>query len=140
MPITIVVGMQWGDEGKGRVVDLLSENADIVARFNGGDNAGHTVTVGSEIFKLHLIPSGIIHPHTTCVLGNGVVLNPATLLEEMEMLGKAGIAITPERLWISDCRPSDHTGAPPSGPRPGDRAWKSADRHHWPGHRPGLYG
>ncbi len=102
MPITIVVGMQWGDEGKGRVVDLFSENADIVARFNGGDNAGHTVTVGSEIFKLHLIPSGIIHPHTVCVLGNGVVLNPATLLEEMEMLRKAEIAITPERLWISD--------------------------------------
>ncbi len=102
MPITIVVGMQWGDEGKGRVVDLLSENADFVARYNGGDNAGHTVTVGSEIFKLHLIPSGIIHPHTTCVLGNGVVLNPATILEEMEMLGRAGVSITPERLWISD--------------------------------------
>jgi len=102
MPITIVVGMQWGDEGKGRVVDLFSENTDIVARYNGGDNAGHTVTVGSEIFKLHLIPSGIIHPHTVCVLGNGVVLNPATLLEEMEMLGSAGIAITPKRLWISD--------------------------------------
>lgn len=102
MPITIVVGMQWGDEGKGRVVDLFSENADIVARFNGGDNAGHTVTVGREIFKLHLIPSGIIHPHTICVLGNGVVLNPATLLEEMEMLARAGITITPERLWISD--------------------------------------
>jgi adenylosuccinate synthase len=102
MPITIVVGMQWGDEGKGRVVDLLSENADIVARFNGGDNAGHTVTVGEEIFKLHLIPSGVIHPHPTCVLGNGVVLNPATLLEEMDSLRQAGIPISPDRLWISD--------------------------------------
>ena len=64
MPLDIVIGTQWGDEGKGRIVDLLAAKADIVARFNGGDNAGHTVTVGSRTFKLHLIPSGIIHPHT----------------------------------------------------------------------------
>jgi len=102
MPIIIAVGMQWGDEGKGRAVDLLSEKADIVARYNGGDNAGHTVTVGEKIFKLHLIPSGIIHTHTIGVLGNGLVLNPGTLLEEMEMLHQAGIVLTPERFWISD--------------------------------------
>ena len=102
MPIIIAVGMQWGDEGKGRAVDLLSEDVEIVARYNGGDNAGHTVTVGDKIFKLHLIPSGIIHGHTIGVLGNGLVLNPATLLEEMEMLRQAGIIITPERFWISD--------------------------------------
>ena len=102
MPISVVAGMQWGDEGKGRAVDLLSENVDFVARFNGGDNAGHTVTVGEKIFKLHIIPSGIIHPHTTGILGNGLVLNPGTLLEEMQMLATAGILITPERLWISD--------------------------------------
>ncbi len=102
MPIRVVVGMQWGDEGKGRAVDLLSEDAEIVARFNGGDNAGHTVTVGSKIFKLHIIPSGIIHPHTTGVLGNGLVLYPGTLLQEIDDLREAGIQITPERLWISD--------------------------------------
>jgi len=102
MSISIAVGMQWGDEGKGRVVDLLSEKADIVARFNGGDNAGHTVTVGEKIFKLHLIPSGIIHPHTIGILGNGLVINPVTLIDEINQLQEAGIDITHERLWISD--------------------------------------
>ena len=102
MPISVAVGMQWGDEGKGRAVDLLSEGVELVARFNGGDNAGHTVTVGDKIFKLHIIPSGIIHPHTTGVLGNGLVLNPGTLSEEMQMLRDAGIEISPDRLWISD--------------------------------------
>ncbi|MCX6055813.1 MAG: adenylosuccinate synthase [Chloroflexi bacterium] len=102
MPILIAVGMQWGDEGKGRAVDLLSEKVDLVARYNGGDNAGHTVTVGEKIFKLHLIPSGIIHDHTIGVLGNGLVLNPGTLLEEMEMLRQAGINLNPSRFWISD--------------------------------------
>lgn len=102
MPISIAVGMQWGDEGKGRAVDLLSENVEIVARFNGGDNAGHTVTVGEKIFKLHIIPSGIIHSHTIGVLGNGLVLYPGTLLQEMDMLREGGIEITPARLWISD--------------------------------------
>lgn len=102
MPLDIVIGTQWGDEGKGRVVDLLSENSHIVARYNGGDNAGHTVTVGEKIYKLHLIPSGIIHPQTVGVLGSGVVLNPLTLIEEMNMLRDGGVEINPERLWISD--------------------------------------
>lgn len=102
MPLDIVIGAQWGDEGKGRVVDLLSEGSDLVARYNGGDNAGHTVTVGEKIYKLHVIPSGIIHPGVTGILGNGMVLNPQTLVEEMKMLREASITITPERLWISD--------------------------------------
>jgi adenylosuccinate synthase len=102
MPLDIVIGAQWGDEGKGRVVDLLSESSDLVARYNGGDNAGHTVTVGEKIYKLHVIPSGIIHPKVTGILGNGMVLNPQTLAEEMQMLKEASISITPERLWISD--------------------------------------
>ena len=102
MPLDIVIGAQWGDEGKGRVVDLLSENSDMVARYNGGDNAGHTVTVGDKIYKFHVIPSGIIHPYDWGVLGNGMVLNPQTLVEEMQMLQEAAISITPERLWISD--------------------------------------
>ena len=83
MPLDIIVGTQWGDEGKGRVVDMLSARADYVARFNGGDNAGHTVTVGTQTFKLHLTPSGIIHPNTIGILGNGVVIYPETLLAEM---------------------------------------------------------
>jgi len=102
MPLDIIIGAQWGDEGKGRVIDLLSENSDLVARYNGGDNAGHTVTVADKIYKLHVIPSGIIHPRVVGVLGNGMVLNPQTLVEEMRMLGEASINITPERLWISD--------------------------------------
>ncbi len=102
MSISIAVGMQWGDEGKGRVVDLLSEDADLVARYNGGDNAGHTVTVGEKVFKLHLIPSGIIHEKTIGILGNGLVINPATLIEEIKQIQDAGININPARLWISD--------------------------------------
>jgi adenylosuccinate synthase len=102
MPLDIVVGAQWGDEGKGRVVDLLSESSTLVARYNGGDNAGHTVTVGEKIYKLHLIPSGIIHTNTIGVLGSGMVLNLETLVEESAMLRAAGVSITPERLWISD--------------------------------------
>jgi adenylosuccinate synthase len=101
MPLNIVIGTQWGDEGKGRIVDLLAAQADIVARFNGGDNAGHTVTVGSRTFKLHLIPSGIIHPHTIGVMGNGMVINPTTFMSEVDMLQTAGVAAGPDRLHIS---------------------------------------
>lgn len=101
MPLDIIIGTQWGDEGKGRVVDLLSRQADYVARYNGGDNAGHTVTVGEKVFKLHLIPSGIIHPQTIAVIGNGVVINPQTLLSEIEMLHANGVEVNPQRLMIS---------------------------------------
>lgn len=101
MPLTILIGAQWGDEGKGRIVDLLSARADVVARFNGGDNAGHTVTVGVQTFKLHLLPSGMIHPHTQAVVGNGVVVNPTTLLAEMDMLREHGLTISPQRLKLS---------------------------------------
>lgn len=101
MPLDIVVGTQWGDEGKGRVVDLLARKADFVARYNGGDNAGHTVTVGNQTFKLHIIPSGIIHPRVVGVIGSGLVINPAVLLKEMDTLTNAGITIDPQRLIIS---------------------------------------
>jgi len=101
MALQIIVGAQWGDEGKGRMVDWLASQADYVARFNGGDNAGHTVTIGSQIYKLHLLPSGIIHANTIGILGNGMVINPKSLLEEMDILRSAGITITPERLHIS---------------------------------------
>jgi adenylosuccinate synthase len=101
MSFTIVVGAQWGDEGKGRVVDLLAADADIVARYCGGDNAGHTVTVGQKTFKLHLLPSGLVHEHPVGLLGNGMVINPKTLLREMEEVRQAGLVINPERLKIS---------------------------------------
>jgi len=101
MPLDIVVGTQWGDEGKGRFVDLLAAEADYVARYNGGDNAGHTVTVGEQTFKLHLTPSGVIQPGTIGVIGNGVVVNPSVLIQEIDSLLKAGIEITPQRLLIS---------------------------------------
>lgn len=101
MPLDIVVGAQWGDEGKGRVVDSLAADADVVARYSGGDNAGHTVTIGSQVFKLHLVPCGMFHRHTVGVLGNGMVINPASLLEEIESLRAAGVEISPERLRIS---------------------------------------
>jgi adenylosuccinate synthase len=101
MPLDIVVGAQWGDEGKGRMVDLLAEKAAIVARYSGGDNAGHTVTVGEQVFKLHLVPSGLARPHTVGVLGNGVVINPATLLKEIEMFRAGGVEVNPSRLVIS---------------------------------------
>lgn len=101
MPLNIIIGTQWGDEGKGRVVDLLAGQADYVARYNGGDNAGHTVQVGKQTFKLHLIPSGVIQPHTVGVIGNGLVVNPAVLLQEVEMLRALDIEIGPKRLKIS---------------------------------------
>ena len=101
MPLQVIVGAQWGDEGKGRIVDWFAANVEYSARYNGGDNAGHTVTVGDRIFKLHLIPSGIIHPQVIGVLGNGMVINPRTLFDEMDTLRKAGISLTPERLRIS---------------------------------------
>ncbi|HSQ38680.1 MAG TPA: adenylosuccinate synthase [Anaerolineales bacterium] len=101
MSLNIIIGAQWGDEGKGRIVDYLAAGADFVARYNGGDNAGHTVNVGSKIFKLHLVPSGIVHPHTTAIMGNGMVINPRTLIEEMTALRAAGVSIAPQRLHIS---------------------------------------
>lgn len=101
MPLNIIIGTQWGDEGKGTITDLMAEETDIVARYSGGDNAGHTVTVDDDIFKLHLIPSGIISPNTTCLIGNGVVLNPAVFIREVDALAERGIDVSPERLKIS---------------------------------------
>src|SRR4030043_474864 len=90
MPVIAVIGAQWGDEGKGKVVDMLAEKADIVVRFSGGDNAGHTIINPYGKFVLQLIPSGIFNPETTCIIGNGVVINPAVLLEEMSSLNERG--------------------------------------------------
>lgn len=100
MPVQIVVGAQWGDEGKGKIVDHLSENVDIVARYQGGANAGHTVIIGSKQYILHLIPSGIFHSQVTCVIGNGVVIDPIALMDEIHQLEELNIDIT-GRLLIS---------------------------------------
>lgn len=101
MPNVVVVGTQWGDEGKGKIVDLLTEKAQVVVRYQGGNNAGHTLVVGGEKFIFHLIPSGILHPHTVCCIGNGVVLDPEVLLQEMDRLLARGVKVTPENLRIS---------------------------------------
>ncbi|MCY3906902.1 MAG: adenylosuccinate synthase [Anaerolineaceae bacterium] len=101
MPVTLIIGAQWGDEGKGRVADLLGADADVVARYAGGDNAGHTIAVGDEVFKLHLVPSGILHESASCVLGNGMVINPVNLLAEMDQLSSRGVDLSPGRFLIS---------------------------------------
>jgi adenylosuccinate synthase len=101
MAITVILGSQWGDEGKGKITDLLAAEADLVARFGGGDNAGHTVTVGTERFALHLIPSGILYPRVTCLLGGGMVVNPKKLLAEMDGLAARGVDVSPIRLRLS---------------------------------------
>jgi adenylosuccinate synthase len=89
---TVICGLQWGDEGKGKATDLLAAGVSVVVRYQGGDNAGHTVVVGDEVFKLHLIPSGVLHDHITPIIGPGVVVNPRTLLAEIAMLTERGIA------------------------------------------------
>ncbi len=100
MPVIAVVGTQWGDEGKGKVVDLLSERVDIVARYQGGSNAGHTVIFGHETIVLHQVPSGIFRPGKVCIIGTGTVVDPAVLLQELAVLATHGIEVH-ERLWIS---------------------------------------
>ncbi len=100
MPVTIIVGAQWGDEGKGKIVDHLSEKVDIVARYQGGANAGHTVVIGEQEHVLHLIPSGIFHPHVNCLIGNGVVVDPIALLNEIRQLESLKIRVE-GRLFIS---------------------------------------
>lgn len=101
MPLNIIIGAQWGDEGKGHITDRLASQADVVARYSGGDNAGHTITIGDDIFKLHTIPSGIIHRDVVCLIGGGVVINPAVLLREMDALAARGVDVSPERLKLS---------------------------------------
>jgi adenylosuccinate synthase len=100
MPVIAVIGAQWGDEGKGKIVDMLAEEARVVMRFSGGDNAGHTVVNRYGEFKLHLVPSGIFSPLTTSIIGNGVVINPSVLLDEIDQLNQRGVDTS--RLFISD--------------------------------------
>jgi adenylosuccinate synthase len=102
MANVVVVGSQWGDEGKGKVVDWLSERADVVVRFQGGHNAGHTLVVGGTTFKLSLLPAGVVRPDKLAVIGNGVVLDPHALIAEIDKVEGQGVTITPDRLRIAD--------------------------------------
>src|SRR5688572_33345141 len=96
MPNIAIVGAQWGDEGKGKIVDLLTEKVQVVARYNGGHNAGHTIRIGEQTFVLHLIPSGILHPGILCVMGAGMVIDPWALDKEMAELAARGVALRSE--------------------------------------------
>src|ERR1041385_4484595 len=102
MPAVVVVGTQWGDEGKGKVVDILAEHADIVVRYQGGNNAGHTLVVDGRKTVLHLVPSGVLHQGKVCVIGNGVVADPQVLLSEIDELRARGYLLDDHMLKISD--------------------------------------
>ncbi len=101
MPATVIIGAQWGDEGKGKVVDIFTEFADLVVRYQGGSNAGHTLVIGEEKNILHLVPSGIMHKNKTCIIGNGVVVDPEVLLTEIARLKEKGLLTTPDQLRLS---------------------------------------
>ena len=138
MANTILVGAQWGDEGKGKIIDVLTETADIVVRYAGGNNAGHTVIVKGKKTVLHLIPSGILRKNKLCVIGNGVVLDPIGLVNEMEGLKKNGVKVTPEEF----CAERDGARCVSVSPRTGRHArtaqGQKQDRHDQARHRPGL--
>lgn len=101
MPVTILIGAQWGDEGKGRVADWLARDSDGMARYAGGDNAGHTIRVGEKKLALHLVPSAVMHPRVLCFMGSAMVINPLRLVQELDMLAAQDIDISPERLHLS---------------------------------------
>ena len=100
MPSKLIMGTQWGDEGKGKITDLLAEDADLVVRFQGGNNAGHTIVIGDKVYKLHLVPSGILRSDVTSVIGNGLVIDPEILAKELAELAEQEVQMG--ELWISD--------------------------------------
>src|ERR1700685_887167 len=102
MANTILVGAQWGDEGKGKIIDVLTEQADVVVRYAGGNNAGHTVFLGPKKDVLHLVPSGILRKNKLCVIGNGVAVDPIGLVEEIRGLQKIGVKVTPKNFVVSE--------------------------------------
>jgi adenylosuccinate synthase len=142
MPASIVVGLQWGDEGKGKTTDFLAEQVAMVVRYQGGDNAGHTLVKGDEVLKLHLVPSGVLYRHITSIIGNGVVVNPETLINELDMLISRGIdvsrvrvsraahVIMPYHVALDRANEARLDGAKVGttgrgiGPAYGDRAWR----------------
>ena len=141
MASVVVVGTQWGDEGKGKIVDLLTRYADCIVRFQGGNNAGHTLVVDGKKYIFHIIPSGILYEDKTCMIGNGVIIDPGVLLGEMHELAGQGLPVTPERLMISE---NAHLIMPYH--KSLDLAHEASldsrqeDRHHRTRHRPLLHG
>ena len=130
------MGAQWGDEGKGKVIDLLAEQADLVIRFQGGNNAGHTIVRDGEEFKFHLIPSGILYPGMICAIGNGVVLDPKVLLEEIEGLKRRGIDMSGLKISANaHLIMPYHVLLDQAGEA---RLGNAQDRHHATRHRPLL--
>ena len=132
-----VIGAQWGDEGKGKIVDWLASRADMVVRFQGGHNAGHTLVVGDQTYKLSLLPSGIVRG-TPSVIGNGVVLDPWALKAEVERIREQGIDVTPDVLMRRRDLPADPADPPRPRRAARRRIGRGQDRHHPPRHRPGL--
>ncbi len=126
MANVVVVGSQWGDEGKGKIVDWLSEQADVVVRFQGGHNAGHTLVINGTTYKLSLLPSGVVRPGKLSVIGNGVVLDPHALLDEIARLEKQGVSVTPDNLRIAENTPADPAAAPGARRRPRARLRQGA--------------
>ncbi|MCX7305688.1 MAG: adenylosuccinate synthetase, partial [Hyphomicrobiales bacterium] len=102
MANVVVVGSQWGDEGKGKIVDWLSERADVVVRFQGGHNAGHTLVIDGKVYKLSLLPSGVVREGKLSIIGNGVVFDPHAFVSELEKLRAQGVEVTPQRLKIAE--------------------------------------
>ncbi|MGE3897154.1 MAG: adenylosuccinate synthetase, partial [Variibacter sp.] len=102
MTNVVVVGSQWGDEGKGKIVDWLSAQADIVVRFQGGHNAGHTLVIDGNVYKLSLLPSGVLREGKLSIIGNGVVVDPKALVEEIDRLAAQGVKVTPDRLRVAE--------------------------------------
>ena len=134
MANVVVVGAQWGDEGKGKIVDWLSERADVIARFQGGHNAGHTLVIDSKVYKLHALPSGVVRGGKLSVIGNGVVLDPWHLIKEIETVRAQGVEITPETLMIAENTPlilplhPDHRPPQPHQSRPSAQTRQSRQR------------
>ena len=133
MPGIVIVGAQWGDEGKGKITDLLAEQADAVVRFQGGNNAGHTIVRDGEEWKLHLIPSGILYPGKRCVIGNGVVIDPKVLIEELDALRARRIDVSGLRISANAHLIMPYHLLLDSAGR--GQAGEPADRHDAPGHR-----
>ena len=136
MPGVVVVGAQWGDEGKGKATDQLGDRVDLCVRYSGGNNAGHTLVVGGETFVMHLLPSGILNPGTTTVIGNGVVVDLDVLAEELQMLSSRGIEVASP----PDQRQRPHHHRIPQGAGQGYRTFpgEAAHRHHRAWSRPRL--
>ena len=134
-----VIGAQWGDEGKGKVVDWLASRAEIVVRFQGGHNAGHTLVVGNETYRLSLLPSGLVRGKLG-IIGNGVVVDPEALLAEIDRVRAQGLEVSPRTLRIAENATLDPAGAFGDGPSARGGARRSQDRHHGTWDRAGLRG